>query len=355
MRLGKLVRQLAKEGRLPYFISSLPNIDYLTGFKGSYAYLVVDEKKSYFISDSRYQEYAEKILPAGVEFRLQKDDFVQSIKTVLDDAGIRRLFLEEHALPLSTYHLLRDGLGRIKLERGGDAVNSLRVVKDEGEIGVLREAAAITDRCMAHLAGFIRPGVTEWDVSNEIESFYRTHGCRKTSFTSIVASGSGSSMPHYVTSLEKKIAAGDVVLVDMGCHYQGYNSDLTRTVFVGSIDDRMKRIYGVVREAQERAVSAVKPGITAGKLDSIARGIIGKQGFGGNFGHSLGHGVGLDVHELPAIRPKSAVRIKANSVITIEPGIYLPDVGGVRIEDMVLVTARGHEVLTKFTKDIVVV
>ncbi len=355
MRLARLVRQLGREGKLPYFISSLPNIDYLTGFKGSYAYLVVDRKRSYFISDSRYEEYATSILPAGVEFCLQKNDFAGSIKAVLDRAGVKRLYLEEHALPLSTYHMLREGLGRIKLERGGDAVNTLRVVKDDEEIAILKEAAAITDRCMERLTEFIRPGLTEWDVANEIENFYRTNGCRKTSFTSIVASGAGASMPHYVTSLEKTIESGDAVLVDMGCHYRGYNSDLTRTVFVGSVDDRMREIYGIVREAQERAVAAVRPGITAGKLDSVARDIIRKRGYGDFFGHSLGHGVGLDVHELPAIRPKGTFKLKKNSVITVEPGIYLPGKGGVRIEDMVLVTASGNEVLSKFTKDIVVI
>jgi Xaa-Pro aminopeptidase len=355
MRLDTLARELAKAKRLPYFITSLPNIDYLTGFKGSYAFLIVGKEKSFFISDSRYQEYALKILPPGVEFCLQKDDIVMTIREILDGAGAKRLYLEEHSLTLSAYYLLTAGLKKIKLERGGDAVNTQRTVKDEAEIEVLREAAAITDRCMARLLEFIRPGVTEWDVSNEIENFYRTSGCRKSSFTSIVASGSGSSMPHYVTSMEKEIRSGDVVLVDMGCTYRGYNSDLTRTVFVGSIDDRMKRIYGIVREAQERAVAAVKPGITAGKLDATARGIIAGAGFGPHFGHSLGHGVGLDVHELPAIRPKSPYRLRKNMVITIEPGIYLPDIGGVRIEDMVLVTARGREVLSKFTKDIVIV
>jgi len=355
MRLKKLTRELAREGKLPYLVSSLPNIDYLTGFKGSYGTLVAGRKGCFFISDSRYEEYAKKILPRGVEFVLQEENLPNTIRGVLEKTGERTLYLEEHSLSLGAYHALSEGLGKIKLGRGGDAVNALRVVKDPGEIALLREAAAITDRCVEHLVGFVKPGLTEWEIATEIENFYRTAGCRGTSFSTIVASGAGSSMPHYATSMEKRIEEGDTLLIDMGCHYKGYNSDLTRTLFVGSIGEEMRRIYGIVREAQEAAVAAVKPGITAGKLDSIARGIISRNGYGDAFGHSLGHGIGIDVHEVPAIRTKSPFRLKKNAVITIEPGIYIPGTGGVRIEDMVLVTEAGREVLTRFTKDIVII
>ncbi len=355
MRLKKLTRDLAREGILPYLVSSLPNIEYLTGFKGSYGTLLIARKGPFFISDSRYEEYAKKILPRGVEFVLQKDGLPNAIREVLEKTADRALYLEEHSLTLGAYYALKDGLAKVKLLRGGDAVNALRVVKDPGEIELLREAAAITDRCVEHLAGFVKPGLTEWEVATEIEDFYRGAGCRGSSFSTIVASGAGSSMPHYDTSMEKTIEEGDALLIDMGCHFRGYNSDLTRTFFMGWIDEEMRRIYGIVREAQEAALEAVRPGVTAGKLDSIARGIIAKNGFGEAFGHSLGHGIGIDVHEVPAIRAKSPFRLKKNTVITIEPGIYIPGIGGVRIEDMVLVTEAGREVLTHFTKDIVVI
>ncbi|HOD16105.1 MAG TPA: M24 family metallopeptidase, partial [Spirochaetota bacterium] len=167
------------------------------------------------------------------------------------------------------------------------------------------------------------------------------------------AAGSGSSMPHYATSMSKKVRAGEPVLVDMGCEYQGYNSDLTRTMFVHSIDPALEKIYRVVQRAQEAAVRAVRPGITVGKLDAVARDIIAEAGYGEQFGHSLGHGIGMDVHELPAIR-KGDLALKKGMAITIEPGIYLPGIGGVRIEDMVVVTAAGREVLTKSSKDIMI-
>lgn len=355
MRIKKLIRTLSKEKKLPYLISSLPNILYLTGFKGSYGYLLVHEKGAFFISDGRYEEYSKKILPSTVSFVLQKESFPATLRTAMKNLGAKSLYLEEHSMTLSAYYSLSESLKGVRLVRGGDAVNTQRIRKEADEVETLRKAAEITDRCMEHLCGFVKPGMTEWEVATEIEVFYRTQGCAGTSFPTIVASGSGSSMPHYATSMEKQIAYGDVLLIDMGCHLNGYNSDLTRTIFIGTIDETMRQIYATVLKAQEAAVNAVRPGVTAGKLDSIARDIITRNGFGEAFSHSLGHGVGLDVHEIPALRTGSKFRLAKDTVVTVEPGIYIPGKGGVRIEDMVLVTETGHEVLTKFTKDIVIV
>ncbi|HPQ52397.1 MAG TPA: aminopeptidase P family protein [Spirochaetota bacterium] len=354
MRIRKTNNLLKTEGRLPYLISSLTNIRYLTGFGGSYGYLVIGGRKNYFISDSRYQEYARKILPESVAFVLQEKDIFSTLKKIMGEMESRELYLEEHSLPLSSYNLMKKNLRGIKLIPGGDIVNDVRVVKDDKEIEVLREAAGITDSCFRHLLSIIKPGICEWDIAVEIEYFYRKNGCTKTSFDSIVASGAGSSMPHYVTSMGKKIAKGDPVLIDMGCVYQGYNSDLTRTVFVGTIEDRFMEMYNVVLSAQQKAVQSVKPGITTGKLDSVARTHISEAGYGDYFGHSLGHGVGMEVHEFPAVKPGGDIKLKKNSVITIEPGIYIPDYGGIRIEDMVCVRPGGYEVLTQSSREIII-
>lgn len=354
-RFRKLVRELKKKETLPYLVSDLTNIKYLTGFSGSHALLIVGEVKSYFMSDARYEEYARSILPRGVEFILQKEDINNHIKASLKQMGEKSLYLEEHSLMLSQYFDLKKKLRGIKVHPGGNEVNVLRMVKNDEEIDVIKRAAAVTDRCVKHLVSTVKPGMTEWDVAVEIEYFYRTNGCRKSSFDSIVASGPGSSMPHYETSMKKKIREGEVLLVDMGCTLDGYNSDLTRTFFVRSIDPLIEKIYHVVKEAQQRAVESVKPGITTGKLDSIARDIISEAGYGENFGHSLGHGLGLEVHEIPALRTGGDLRLKKNMVVTIEPGIYLPGQGGVRIEDMVLVTGKGPEILTKATKELQVI
>jgi Xaa-Pro aminopeptidase len=354
MRLRKLVQSLRKKGTLPYLITDLVNIRYLTGYNGTYAYLVVDKDISYFISDSRYEEYARSILPEKVEFVLQKEDFLESLKVVLKNFATKELFIEEHSTPLSVYLNMKKTIKGVKFSPGGDEVNRVRMVKEYHEIEVLRQAAGITDDCVEHLKKAIKPGMTEWDISVEIEHFYRTHGCTKGSFNCIVASGPGSSMPHYDTSMHKKVMPGEVILIDMGCEYSGYNSDLTRTMFVHSIDPALERIYSVVREAQEEAIRSVRPGITTGRLDGVARNIIAHAGYGDKFGHGLGHGIGMEVHELPAIK-KGDLKLKKNMAITIEPGIYLPGVGGVRIEDMIVVTASGCEVLTRSTKDITVV
>ncbi len=353
MRLTKLKRRLKSRGVLPYLVTDAVNIRYLTGFAGSYAYLVVASPRSFFITDSRYEEYAGSILPEGVDLAIQRKEFLDSLVSVVKGTRSKRLYIEEHSTPFSLYRAIQERLRGVSILPGGDEVNHLRMVKDEDEIGVIKKAAKIVDACVAHLENTVRAGDREWDIAVEIEHFFRTRGARKSGFDSIVASGPGSSMPHYVTSMRKKLRPGEPLLVDMGCEYMGYNSDLTRTFFIHSIDPALEKIYRVVREAQEAAVDAVRPGITTGKLDATARAIIGNAGFGDRFGHSLGHGIGMEVHELPAVKAGDAA-LKKNMVITVEPGIYVPGVGGVRIEDMVLVTGRGREVLTSSPKGITI-
>jgi len=258
-------------------------------------------------------------------------------------------------MTLGQFSEIKSALRGVKVSGIEGIVNRLRMVKDAEEIEYLRRAAELADQCYSHLIGMIKPGITEWDVAVEIEFFYRRNGCRKSSFDAIVASGSGSSMPHYETSMKKRIEPGDILLIDMGCNYEGYNSDLTRTLFVGRVDPALETIYTIVREAQQMAVDAVCPGITTGRLDSIARDHIAQAGYGEYFGHSLGHGFGLEVHELPAVRTSGEEILRKNMAITIEPGIYVPGHGGVRIEDMVLVTARGNELLTRSSKEIIVI
>lgn len=353
-RLKQLKTNLKKTARLPYLISDISNIRYLTGFNGSYAMLLITSGDSFFISDSRYEEYARSILPGQVKFVLQSGGVNPVIKKLCGILEVKQLFLEDHNFPLASFIALKKSMRGIKLLPGGNEVNDIRMIKDDDEIAVLRKAAYITDRCVDHLVSIIKPGMTEWDVSVEIEYFYRKNGCRKTSFDSIVASGAGASMPHYGASMEKKIQSGDILMIDMGCEYQGYNSDLTRTFFINSVDSELEKIYTIVKDAQQLALDAVKPGLTTGGLDSVARNFISAAGYGDNFGHSLGHGFGMEIHELPAVRKNGDVVLKKNMTITIEPGIYLPGKGGVRIEDMVLVTASGGETLTKFTKDLIV-
>jgi len=352
-RIKKIRNKLRNNDNFPYLVSSLINIKYCTGFDGSYGYLIFFPDETNFISDSRYEEYAISILPQNVRFVLQEKDINQTLSALLKKKNIKKLFLEEHAISLAQYKALKEQCRGIALEYGGDCINELRVIKDEEEIDIIKQASSITDLCFNHILTMLKTGISEWDVVTEIEYFYKKNGCSGTSFATIVASGSGSSMPHYKTD-SKIIKEGDPVLIDMGCIYHGYCSDITRTVFINSISDDMKNIYTIVKKAQENAIVAIKPGMTTNKLDSIARNFIAAHGYAAMFGHSLGHGVGMDVHEIPAIKQNGYVTLKKGMVITIEPGIYLPKCGGVRIEDMVLITKDGYEVLTKSPKDIIV-
>lgn len=356
MRLKKLKNLLKERGHLPCLITDLNDIRYLTGYSGSSAALIISEKKSFFISDSRYEEYAKSILPAGYTFFLQRENMATAVKECFGITGAKALHFTSASVSYFMYMELKKKLRGIRfVPLGEDPVAELRIIKDESEIDILRRAAEITDACFGHLLGFIKPGLTEWDVALEIERFYKQNGCRGCSFDSIVASGAGASMPHYMPSMHKRLAKGDVLLIDMGCVYEGYNSDLTRTVFLNNVDDELGKIYKIVYNAQAEALGAVRPGMDTGILDSVARSYIGEHGYGENFGHGLGHGLGVEIHESPAVKKNTGSILKKNMVITIEPGIYIPGKGGVRIEDMVLVTSRGCEVLTRCSKELTVI
>ncbi len=355
MAISRLKKMLAKGDEYPFLITDLKNIKYLTGFSGSNGYLIVGKKHNYFISDSRYELYSKSILKKNIRFVLQGDSVSETIGRCLTEEGSKNLFVESHSMTLQQFLSMKKGLRGIKLQPvSEDYVNSIRMIKNDAEIEILKRAAAITDDCVSHLLKYVRAGITEWDVATEIEYFYRKNGCSGCSFDSIVASGPGAAMPHYMPG-NKKINKGECLLIDMGCTLEGYNSDLTRTIFIDSIDDKFNRIYETVKEAQKETLDAVKAGITTRKLDSIARGYISSHGYGEYFNHGLGHGLGLDVHELPALKRDGDLKLMKNMVITIEPGIYIPELGGVRIEDMVLVTQKGREVLTRSSKELIVI
>lgn len=356
MRIKKF-RKLLKDRELyPCLVTDLNDIKYLTGYSGTNAALLIDTKKSFFISDSRYEEYIYSILPSGFRFLLQKGGLADAVRDAFLLTGKNVLHIQSGLVTYSFYMELKKKLRGIKIiPLNDDPVAEIRLVKDDGEIALFRRAAEITDACFEHLLGFIKPGMTEWDISIEIDLFYKRNGCRGCSFDSIVASGTGSSMPHYIPSMKKVIEKGDPLLIDMGCVYEGYNSDLTRTVFVDKIDAELESVYTIVYRAQAKALAAVRPGIEARELDSVARSYIAEHGYGDNFGHGLGHGLGIEIHEAPAIKKNSSSSLKKNMVITIEPGIYIPGKGGVRIEDMVLVTAGGPDVLTRCSKSLTVI
>jgi Xaa-Pro aminopeptidase len=352
MRLREAYDILKQAGKLPFFCSTLTNVRYLTGFAGSYGNIVITEKGCFFITDTRYQEYAENLMSGNAEVVIQSESLLKTIERIL--GGSDTLFVEENTLSLADYNRMRNDL-RTEIMPAGDVVETMRMIKDDSEISRIRAAVEVTDRCAAFVAETASCAMTEWDLSVAIENFYRKNQCRKSAFDSIIASGPDSSMPHYIPSMKKKIIDHAPLLVDMGAFRDDYNSDLTRTFFMSSISADLRKIYDIVLEAQLKAVAAVKPGMTAGDLDAVARDHIETAGYGSFFGHSLGHGVGLEIHELPSIRRGNETVLREGMVITIEPGIYIPGLGGVRIEDTVVVCAQGCDVLTKYMKEPVII
>jgi Xaa-Pro aminopeptidase len=352
MRIDRAREKLSSLGKLPFLCTNLVNIRYLTGFSGSNGYLVIGDTESFLITDSRYEEYAKNILADTITILMQKDSPFDSIRSAFEALKAETLFVEENSIHYSFYCKLAENIG--SLEKGGDVIDRMRMVKDSEELSIIKKAARIADECTTFVAETASDKMTEWELSAAIENFYRSHGCRKSSFDSIVSSGAGSSMPHYVPSMTKKIETGAPLMIDMGCLYEDYNSDLTRTFFIGTVSAEFESLYDTALTAQMMAVDAVQAGMTTGQLDSVARDYISQKGFGDYFGHSLGHGIGLQVHELPAVKRSGDITLEPGMVITIEPGIYLPHKGGVRIEDMVCVTEDGCEVLTHYTKKLTI-
>ena len=347
--IGK-IRSLLEEKDLDGILLYKPeNRRYVSGFTGSTGYVLITETDTKFITDFRYIEQA-TVQCKG--FEIIEIGNTKTITDVLNESTLLKLGVEEDFMTYGQSIEFTDKLADTDIIPLEGAILKLRSVKTPNEIKNIEKAADISDEALEHILGFIKPGLVESDIALELEFFMRKRGAERLSFDSIVASGERSSLPHGVAS-DKTVEVGDIITLDFGCVYNGYCSDMTRTVVLGKADDRQKEIYNIVLRAQETSLEAVKPGITGAELDSIARNIIDDSGYGQYFGHGLGHGVGLEVHELPRINAHGDVPMEPGMVITIEPGIYIPNFGGVRIEDLVLVTEDGYRVLSKSTKSLI--
>lgn len=350
-RLKKFREQLTKSGFDGALIYSDANRNYLTGFTGNESYIIVTLKEAVFITDSRYTEQAKnEVLGFEVkEYSLKITDYIINMVESLD---IKKLGFEENFMTFDMYEELSSKLKRVEFVKLMGMVEELRQVKDREEIESIEKAASIADEGFSHVLNIIRPGMSENQLGLELEYFMRSKGASGLSFDSIVASGKRSSLPHG-RATDKIIEKGDLLTLDFGCVYNGYCSDMTRTVVVGKATERQAEIYDVVLKANETALKHIKPGITGAELDMKAREFIESKNFGKYFGHGLGHGVGMEIHELPLISKKGNYPLEPGMVITDEPGIYIPDFGGVRIEDLVLVTEDGCRVISKSDKQLI--
>src|SRR5215510_13369468 len=356
-RQRRLAAQLSESGIEALLVTHLPNIYYLCGFQGSAGVLLflADRRnpKLTFYTDGRYtQQAAEQVKGAKVVISRKKSALVEAAERIQTLKPATSGFESEH-LSYAAYKQLAKLLrGKTDLKPVAGAVEDLRAIKDEAEIERIRAAVSLADSLFPAVLTTIRPGTPESVVAGELELRARRAGAEKMSFDTIVASGTRSALPHGRASSQAIPAAGFIIL-DYGVILTGYCSDMTRTVHVGRASKAHRQMYEAVREAQLASMEAVRPGIEAGEVDGAGRRLLKKAGYGAYFTHSTGHGVGIEVHEAPRLAKGQTRKLAPGMVITIEPGIYIPGKGGVRIEDMVLVTESGHEVLTPTTKDLI--
>ena len=343
-RLNSFREKLKNSSLDGFLVSQEANVSYLSRFRAHDSYLLVSKSKVYFITDFRYLEEARKSLK-GIDVFQYKNLF-KDISALVRELKIKRLGFEARGLTYAEYAKIKDGLGeKTKFLDTFNIVESLRQIKSRDELKEIRAAVDITVSAFRFIKGYIRPGLTEPEIAGELERFIRQRGAEASSFKIIVSSGANSCFPHAGIT-KRRLGKNDMVLVDMGAEINGYKSDLTRVFFLGKITSIQRKVYQIVREAQAKAMEAIRPGVAINVVDDIARAHIAGFGYGSFFGHSLGHGIGLEVHEEPSISNKNKAIIKEGMVFTVEPGVYLPGKFGIRIEDMVVVTKKGFEVLS---------
>jgi Xaa-Pro aminopeptidase len=334
-------------------VTSLANARYLTGFSGTNGLVVVSQRGVTLLTDFRYETQARDECPEWIEVRIESASLWKGLWDVLAaDAGLK-------AIGFESAHLLHRDFQRC-LEQGDrwhwrttlDVVENLRAVKDAHEVALIRAAGAVATAALAATAPQVRAGLTELEVCGVLEHELRRAGSEAHPFPPIVAAGDRAALPHARAS-RRRIANGDFLLLDFGATVGGYCSDVTRTFVVGRASDRQREVYGVVRQAHALAIDGVRAGLTGRESDALAREFIEAQGLGEAFGHGLGHGLGLEVHEAPRLSRLAEGSLEEGAVVTIEPGVYVPGWGGVRLEDDVRVLATGVELLTEFPRELI--
>jgi Xaa-Pro aminopeptidase len=323
---------------------------YLTGFDGEDGAALITPRDVHIMTDARFDETLQRQAPWARKHD-RKNGLPEIVARCCRSARVCKVAVQGEHIAVNTLAAFRRSAGSIRFVLGPPIVAGLRLVKDRTELRHIRQAVAIAEAAFKALRRNIRVGMTEIEVAARLEFEMKNRGSQNPSFRTIVAEGPNAALPHAEPG-SRRIKAGSAILVDWGATSHYYCSDLTRMIFVGTIPPRLKCVYQIVLEAQERAIAAIRPGVKARDIDHIARDHITGQGYGKQFGHGLGHGIGLDIHEAPRVRRSVDDVLEPGMVVTVEPGIYLPRVGGIRIEDDVLITARGHEVLTSLNKSI---
>ena len=360
-QLESELRSRSRVNRLRLFLSSvhadailvshLPNIHYLCGFTGSAGILLIEESRGILFTDSRYTFQARQEV-AGVKVHITKQGLLASVAEALRKRGRRvRVAFASSQITVAQIDALEAASGkRVKWVKAPNAVENLRAVKDASELATMTEAAKLISDVFSSTLRFVRPGITELDISAEIEFAMKKRGATGPSFETIVASGERSAWAH-ARPTSKPLRKNELVVLDQGAILRGYCSDMTRTVFVGRSSPKVRRMYGAVLEAQQAAKDAIRPGVEAGWVDAAARQVLKRHGLASEFTHSTGHGLGLEVHEMPRLGRGEKTILKQGMVLTVEPGVYVEGFGGIRIEDDIVVTSKGCQDLTTATRE----
>ena len=349
MRLERLHRLLDEKDLEALLVSHPDNRRYLSGFTGSVGLLLVSQERALLITDFRYVEQAGEEAPDFEVVRLDRD-FVELLPHLAEEVGARRIAFEGEAVNVAQHRRWQEAVAEVELVPQMGLIEGLREVKDEAELRLIREAVSLTDRALAYLLEVIAPGMSEREVAWKLEAFIHTHGAEGLAFPSIVASGPNAAKPH-ATPSERPLGTSEPIVLDLGARVHGYCSDMTRTIVIGPPDDKFREVHQAVLEAQLAALEALRPGMSGVEADRVAREALEASGYGDAFGHGLGHGVGLAVHEGPSASPRSQDVLRPGMTLTVEPGVYLPGWGGVRVEDLVVIGEGGAEILTRSGKD----
>jgi Xaa-Pro aminopeptidase len=351
-RIEKLCRAMNEADIDGALITGLANVRYFTGFTGDESMALIDKGHCVFLTDFRYTEQAGNECEGFEVIEPEAAKPFSTVDRLCAEWGVKRLWVEEEDISLDRYRKLSGAMPDVLLMPNEGAVKSIRGIKEPEEIEAIRRAQEIAEKGLTHLLGYIKPGMTEQEAALELEFYTRREGSDGMSFPTIVAAGPHGAMPHAQLS-DRMIQDGDMIVLDFGCRWGGYCSDMTRTVVMGKATDEMKKIYDLVLRAQEAALTGLKAGISEVAGDQLAREIIDGAGYAAQFGHGLGHGVGLEIHEAPRLSPLAKGVLEEGMVVTVEPGIYLPGKFGVRIEDFVVIKKDGIENLTKAPKELI--
>ena len=351
-KLNRILDELNVDG---IYLTDLFNLRYFTGFTGTTGIALATKEGKYFFSDFRYKSQAAKqVEPMGFEFVEVSRGSIKLVGEFIEKLGLKKIGFEDHNVTFSSYQTLKE-VFKAELVPIGDKITYVRMIKSDEEIGFIKKAIEISDVAFSEALKIIKEGVSEKEIAGYMEYIQRKLGAEDRSFETILASGVRSAMPHGVAS-DKKIQKEEFITMDFGAYYNGYVSDMTRTVYYGNnITEKHKEIYNLVLEAQILGINTIKEGIMSDDVDKVVRNFLTEKGYGKEFGHGLGHGIGLEIHELPYLSSVTHIELKENMVVTSEPGLYFDGWGGVRIEDDVVVKKDGREVLNKSNKELIII